>query len=152
MVIVRLGRGIHDHFHTRLTEWIMAYAAIGMWLAFQAQPNMLVSSPSFFVLERWAHQPTWSALVLSCGLARLVALTVNGTFQSFRYSPHLRVAASLLGIAFWSQFTLGFIIAFLEGPSAFSAVIAYSTFCLAELANVYRSWSDIGAMMKRDHR
>lgn len=152
MVIIRLGRGIHAHFHIRLTEWIMAYAAIGMWLAFNLQPDMLSSAPSFFVLERWASQPTWAALVLAAGLARLAALTVNGTFQAFRYSPHLRVTASFLGILFWSQFTLGFMISWAEGAGAFSAVIAYSTFCLAELANIYRSWADIGAMMKRDHR
>lgn len=127
----------------------MVYPAIGMWLAFQAQPEMFSTSASFATLRHWGTEHTWGILCLWCGLARLVALSVNGTFRAFPYSPHMRITASFIGIAFWSQFSLGFLTAFIEGNGAISAVVAYSTFCLLELANVYRSWSDIGAQRRR---
>ena len=149
LIIVRLGRGIHEHFHIRLSEWIMVYPALGMWFAFQYQPEMFSTSPSFETLRHWANEHTWGVLCLWCGVARLIALTVNGTFRAFSYSPHMRIAASFIGVAFWSQFSLGFLTASLAGNGAFSAVVAFSTFCLLELANVYRSWSDIGVQRSR---
>ena len=74
----------------------------------------------------------------------LAALTINGTFQGFRFSPHLRFGASLLGIFFWSQWTLGFLLSWASFGGAPSAIVAYGTFCAMELANLTRSGSDIG--------
>ncbi|MEO2039061.1 MAG: hypothetical protein ABGW90_10245 [Martelella sp.] len=146
MIFMRLGRGIRDHFHVRATEWLMAYPGFGMWFAFQLQPDMFTASPSFSVLDRWADEQTWAVVVLSCAFLRLGALSVNGTFQRrFPWTPHLRVIASFAGIFFWSQWTLGFVSAYLAGAGALSAVVAYSTFCLAELLNIYRGFADISA-------
>lgn len=148
-LFVRLNRGIVDHFPVRATEWVMAWPAFGMWAALQAQPDMFGTSPSFSTLAEWAAEGTWAAFVIACSLARLFALSINGTFkEAFPYTPHLRVIASLMGIAFWSQFTLGFISSYLYADGAASPVVAYSTFCLLELLNIFRSWSDVGAQIK----
>lgn len=145
MIVLRMAHGVRSHFTLRLSEWLMIYPAIGMWIAFQMQPQMFSLSSSFAVLDRWADEMTWAWLVLCCALARLVALTVNGSFKTFPYSPHMRLGAAFIGIAFWSQFALGFVLAYLATGSALSAVFAYTTFCLAELANIYRTWGDVAA-------
>jgi len=144
MIVFRVYRGIADHFPIRFTEWVMMLPTFGMAAAFKASPDMFAVSPSFDLLGRWAEEATWGLIVLACGVVRLAALTINGTFKGFRFSPHLRFGASLAGIVFWSQFTLGFLIAWLTGQGAPSAVVAYGTFCAMELANLVRSGSDIG--------
>lgn len=123
----------------------MLFPAIGMGVALSVlQPDMFDTTPSFSTISRWGDESFWAFCVLVCATLRLVALVVNGTFDEFRYSPHMRLGASLVGILFWSQFTLGFISSWAAGLGSLSAVFAYSTFCLAELLNMTRSWSDIG--------
>ena len=149
MIIQQIRTGIRAHWHIRLSEWIMVYPAALMGAALLLQPAMFSTSPSFDTVAGWGPQARWSVFVLACAVVRLVALVVNGTFESFRYSPHLRLLASVAGIAFWSQFTLGFITSAWFDGGAWSGPIAYSTLCLCELANFYRSWKDIFAGMRK---
>lgn len=145
IVLRRVAGGIRDHWDVRSSEWLMLYPAVGIGIALLAQPNMFASSPSFDTIARFnSDEGMWATLVLLCALLRLVALTVNGTFKSFPYSPHMRMAASLAGILFWSQWALGFVNSWLFDGGALTAVFAYSAFCLAELLNWSRSWADIG--------
>ncbi len=127
----------------------MLLPTFGMWGALHISPDMFSTSPSFTSIASWADENVWALIVLFCGVVRLAALTVNGTFRQFRFSPHLRMAASLIGLLFWSQFTLGFVTAYLSGGGSPSAVIAYGTFCVLELANLYTSAADIGGEVKR---
>ena len=149
MIVLRITRGIAAHFPVRLTEWAMLWPSLLMGLALVMQPTMFETSPSFVTLARWGDEIPWAVVVLSCSALRMTALTVNGTFESFRYSPHLRCVASIAGLAFWSQFCLGFLISAIFGDGAWSAPVAYSTLALLELANLYRSGSDIGRASKR---
>jgi hypothetical protein len=144
MIVVRVTTGIKQHFQIRISEWLMVPLYFAMYYGFMVQPDMFSKSPSFYQLRQWATEETWATLLLVCGLARLVALIVNGTFQSFPYSPHIRMATSTMGAVFWSQFSLGFLIAYIAGVGAFSAVAAYATFTAFELANLYRSSRDVG--------
>ncbi|TFF20836.1 hypothetical protein E3C22_18280 [Jiella endophytica] len=144
MIILRVYKGIADHFPMRFTEWVMMMPTFGMAAALHASPDMFAVSSSFGSLARWADEGTWGLIVLFCGVVRLAALTVNGTFKGFRFSPHLRFGASLVGIFFWSQWTLGFALSWASLGGAPSGIVAYGTFCAMELANLTRSGSDIG--------
>ena len=144
MIILRMARGISDHAAARIMEWFMLAPAFGMSVAFAVSPTMFSTSPSFTTLSRWASETTWGTIVLACAVARLAALIINGTFKGFRLSPHIRFAAALVGILFWSQWTLCFIQSFLAYNGAASPIVAYGSFCLAELINLYRSGSDVG--------
>lgn len=143
MIVVRVATGIRSHFDVRATEWLMVYPALGISIALLYQHSMFSTSPSFQVVSQYWSETQWAVIGLLVVLVRLVALTVNGTFARFKYSPHMRLTASVIGLFFWSQFTLGFAIAALTGNGAWSAPIAYSTVCLAELLNINRSWTDI---------
>ncbi len=144
IVIRRISTGIFNHLPVRVSEWIMAYASISMGVALLKQPDMFTTSVSFEMLESWADEGTWAALVLLCGVLRLAALVVNGTFEGFRFSPHLRAGASVAGAMFWSQYCLGFLMAAAFSGGAWSGPSVYSTLLLLELANIYRAWVDIG--------
>lgn len=143
MIIVRVATGIKSHWQIRLTEWLMVYPAIGMGIVLLYQPDLFSTSRAFDQIAQWADQSTWALFVLVCAMSRLVALTVNGTFAGFPYSPHMRLVASFIGIAFWSQFCLGLTTAALLVGSSWTGPVVYSTLCLGELLNFYRSWSDI---------
>lgn len=144
MLIVRVTRGVREHFSIRVSEWAMVHPTFWMGIALMLQPDMFSTSPSFASLARWADEGVWSSLAIGCAFVRVVALVVNGTFRSFTLAPHLRAAASLVGIAFWSQFTLGFAVAAAQGGGAWSAVVAYSTMLLLEFVNLHRSFADTG--------
>ena len=149
MIVLRITRGIAAHFPIRLTEWLMCYPAFLMGAVLVLQPEMFDTSPSFATVAKWGDESAWASVVLSCAALRLIALVVNGTFKAFRFSPHLRALSSFVGVLFWSQFGLGFTAAAIFGAGAWSAPVAYSTLALAELANLYRSASDIGRASKR---
>lgn len=143
LIVRRITHGIVGHFPIRISEWTMIYPTIGMGLALKEQPDMFTTSQSFATIQNIASEMTLSVIVLICALIRLIALVVNGTFQGFGISPHLRLFASMVGLVFWSQFALGFLDAALFKGGAWSAVIAYSTFVIFEYVNAYRSWSDV---------
>jgi hypothetical protein len=52
-------------------------------------------------------------------------------------------------LTIWSQISLRFLMAFLNGGGALSGVVGWSTMVLLEIMNVYGSWSDVGKNMAR---
>lgn len=148
MILLRTWHGIADHFPFRWSEWLMAYPALGMAAALHAQPDMFSLSASFDALADWADEMAWGYAILGCGTLRLLALAINGTFKSFRYAPHIRVAAAIVAGFFWSQFCLGILAAAVRGEGAWSGVVAYSTLALIELFNVFRASQDIGVWVR----
>jgi hypothetical protein len=140
---IRIYRGIADHLVIRVSEWVMIWPTLGLWLALQIDNDMFSKSPSFDQLAAWATESQWSAIMGAAALCRLAALIINGTFKGFEFSPHIRLGASLVGLALWSQFCLGVLIAYLTKDGALSGVIAYSTLVLFELVNLGRSGFDV---------
>ncbi|MCF3931834.1 hypothetical protein L1787_00215 [Acuticoccus sp. M5D2P5] len=148
LTVRRIGHGVRSHIGIRATEWWALLPMAGMGLVLMGQPQMFETSPSFDTLERWASQGAWSTFAIMCASFRCLALIVNGTFAAFRFSPHVRAAASLAGAVFWWQLTLGFLDAALFNGGAWSAVIAYGSFTLAEVINVWRSFFDTAPVPK----
>ena len=72
MVFLRdVAFGVKEHFPIRLSEWVMVVPSLGMWLAFQVQPDMLTTSASFRTLAGWGSPDFWAFLCLMCGLLAL---------------------------------------------------------------------------------
>lgn len=143
IVVRRITQGIYAHLPIRVTEWGMAWPALAMGLALKYQHDMFSTSPSFDRLEAIATEASWSLLVLTCCLLRVVALTINGTFAGFGLSPHMRLIASLACLFFWSRYCLGFLDAAISNGGSWSAPAMYSTAVLFEIINSYRSWLDV---------
>lgn len=143
MIVLRLARGIRAHFPVRVLEWLMTVPLLTMGGALLGQPGMFARSQSYDQLARWMDQGHWAALVLACAAVRLAALVVNGTFQRFPYSPHLRIAASAIAGLFWVQVVVGFAVSLIEDGGAASP-LNYTVFVLAEAVAIYRASQDLG--------
>ena len=145
MLIVRdIFHGIQSHFKARATEWIMAFPTSMVAFGLAIQPDMFSRSPSYNAVSSWASERTWMWVILFCFFVRMVALVVNGTFRSFKHSPHLRVSASFVCFNFWAWLSYGFFDAFFESHGAFFPAPAALTFCMIEGLNIYRATTDIG--------
>lgn len=149
MIFVKTWSGIKDHWPLRVSEWIMVLPAFGVGLALRVQDSMFSLGPSFVVVASWGEEITWSNLLLGSAVMRLMALAVNGSFSAFRYTPHIRAAASVFGAAVWSQFCLGLVLHTLNGGVPLIWPIMLGTLITFELANIYRSFVDIGAWVRR---
>lgn len=143
LILRRISSGIIDHFPIRKSEWVMGLAALGMAYVFRLQPDMFSIGKSFQVLATMAPEIIWGIAAMVIAIMRGFALGVNGTFKGFGYSPHLRLTASVFGLMYWSQFLLGVLIAGIYHGGAFSAVVAYGTFCALELVNISQSTHDL---------
>lgn len=150
--VLKVGRGIADHFPVRVSEWIMTYAVIGWGCVLMADPDTFAKSGSFAEMARWFDQTTWAVICLNIGFWKLFALVVNGTFkQHFPYSAHLRGFTGLICCFLWGQIVLGVLVSWKSGSGSLTGFIAYSTFMLFDVWNMLRAWFDIGvARASRD--
>lgn len=138
MIVVRtIASGVWSHAGVRATEWIGALPLIGIGYVLWDEVNVFGVSPSFEVVRQWANESTWSNVLLAVGVLRLFALIINGSFQSFRHSPTIRVCASIVAALSWSAFATGFFQAWTEYGGAPTAWVAYGTLTILELRNVY---------------
>lgn len=106
-IILRIGGGIADHFKLRVAEWFATLLLLQFGLIIIATPNVFSITPGFRVMAEWADQSVWGFGCLAVGGAHFAALTINGTFRGFRYSPHIRALACALACYLWLQITLG---------------------------------------------
>lgn len=147
MIIVRVATGIREHFPQRVSEWLMTAAILGWAAVLASDAQTFEVSPSFAILAAYGSEARWAWVCFLVGMVRLTALVVNGTFRRFRYSPHLRGAASFIACVFWGQIALGVTLAWWDGGSG-TGVVAYSTFMALECWNLFRAWADVGASRK----
>ena len=152
IVLRRLARGVWSHAGSRFTEWLGAVPLLGWGYALYAQPQALYSTPSFITLAAWASAVVWSNAVMLCGIGRLGALAVNGTFRSFPYSPIIRFFASAFAAMFWMLITVGVFDAWRNFGGSPTGVVAYGTLILLELRNAYVSRVDMAATRGRAAR
>lgn len=144
MIVLRaVAHGVKEHFKARKSEWLMLFPCGGMGAVLNLQSNMFELSNSFNELARRYEEKEWAFFIIMAAAVRMFALTVNGTFESFPYSPHLRMFASACSGYFWLQFTMGFAYTGQEGIGAWSAIVAYGSFVVFECANIVQSSYDL---------
>lgn len=148
MIVLRMARGVHGHFPERILEWVCLYPLFTMGIALVQQPFMFDLSQSYTSLAAWGDEARWAVFVMLCALLRGVALVVNGTFDAFPYSPHVRALASSCSALFWGLYAVGFADAYFRADGALSPLSAYSSFFFFELINAYRSGQDAGRVRR----
>ncbi len=113
MIAVRFNaaaQGVSKHFTTRVIEWQMT-AALIIWGLRMLWGDEVFSTPAYVVLARLCSEEVWGLACLVVGLARFLALFVNGTFSDTwysYYSPHVRAGMSFLTCFFWLTLSLAF--------------------------------------------
>jgi hypothetical protein len=148
MVIIKIRDGVKQHFDVRLAEWGCALILLNWGVALLAPGDTFALSAAYQGLARIWSETTWGYACLLIGGARVIALTLNGTFAHTRYgrlSPHVRAVFSLLSCFFWFQIVFGFLIT----PGGLKPPIStgpgtYFIIMLMDVWNSRRALSDAG--------
>ena len=147
---IRIVDGVWHSFPSRRWEWLFAWAAVGWsarWL-FDPIDNFVTVSGAWDGLAALFHYDwLFAGLMFLAGLARLAALTVNGTFTETvyaRYSPLVRsITAAICGI-FWLLIWLSSIASGGQGLMTFYAFVVVDLgtawIVIGEGADVLREW------------
>lgn len=137
-------RGITDHVVLRSGSWIMAFLMLALGVDFMRNPALFMNGgfgdPVRFVyLQRiLASQTFWGVAFIALSSARLVALTINGTFPSFPWSPHVRCVGAALACMAWFQIALA---TFIHAGSTTFAV--YCALLAIDLFEAYKAGLEI---------
>lgn len=146
MIIARrLAVGIAESFPVRASEWLLSLAMIRWGFILLDDGDIFVNSPAFAPLAAIAAENVWGWLAVTAGIARLIALVVNGTFQGTLYSyysPHVRCAMSFVTCFVWAQISMGLHASGV--PTTGMAV--YPILFLLDAWNAVRAAGDAGAM------
>jgi len=92
------------YFRTRAIEWMLALVTL-LWGIILLSPGTQFNSAAYRELSAWADETVWGWFCLILGLARLLALFVNG---ALRYSPIIRSSIAGVSFNFWIAVSLGF--------------------------------------------
>lgn len=137
---VRVLRGVAAHFRLRVAEWFTTALLLQFGLILFGPGDVFPHSPNLSVMAQWASEETWGALCLGVGGVHLLALTINGTFPAFPFSPHVRAAASFLACFLWFQITLAIFMSGIGG----TGLGTYRLVLALEIWNFVRASLDAG--------
>lgn len=143
MIIVRIGRGIKEHFPARASEWGFAALLAGLGWLFLKNPDLFDASLAYGNLARLADEKFWGIACITIGLARLLALIINGTFADSRYgrwSPHVRGTCAFLSCGVWFPLAGGF----LAQDRTLIVTLYAVTVLVIDAYNIRRVWHDAG--------
>lgn len=109
-LLIDVVDGVKKHFPNRAGEWWCA-AMLTDWGIRVAWPGDLFAAAAFQSMEWLIREQSWGILAAIIGVARLIALIVNGTFHDrlwySRWSPHIRAGMSFMSVFVWSMIALG---------------------------------------------
>jgi len=134
MLILRIGRGVIDHFPVRRSEWISACVMIA-WGAILTLDGLPLYGSWVYLSVNLTEQ-AWAALLICLGFVRLIVLTINGSFPTTWYgkwAPHVRVATSLICTLAWLQLVL----AGIKAPIWSTGVAAYAGYFVSDMLNTF---------------
>lgn len=134
MLILRLGRGVIDHFPVRRSEWINSLVMVGWGLLLWLDGLPLYGAWTYLTVS--LDETAWSFLLMTIGGLRLIVLGINGTFPQSWYgpwAPHVRVAMSLICALAWLQLVL----AGIKAPVWSTGVAAYAGYLVSDTLNTW---------------
>lgn len=125
------------HFERRMFELAMTVTMIGEALLLTFSPTSIEASSFRFMLQAM-NAPMCVILFASLGLARIVALGLNGHWHP--YGAYIRAGGAVVGAFMWGQMCA----ALLEHGAAVGAPISpgvpiYTTIALFEIISMYRA-------------
>ena len=150
--ILRVVRGVTEHFESRIVEWAMTLGML-VWGSNLTQPDVSFAfAPSAWkgltIVPYLGTAAAWGALCLWIAGVRLLALVINGSFNGTRYaaySPTVRGVSALLASAVWFEVQLS--VMAVPSPGRFTYVLPL----LLDIWCVFHAGRDTGrAKVKRD--
>ncbi len=146
-LVARLWWGVAGHFHTRAPEWFAAACLFQMGWTLFVPPASFPVSHAWDSMAAMLPEEVWGAIMLMIGGLRLAALTVNGSFRRFRWSPHVRAGTAFLACGVWLQVVLGI---WASAPSS-TGLGTYRLILVLEFWNMWRAARDTGIVERSNH-
>lgn len=147
-MFIRIVTGIRTHFEARVVEWVMGGTLI-WWGSKLVGPNDAWSNPDAWAgMLLWMDENTWGWNCIGLGIARLLALGVNGTFADTLYS---RFSPVVRGLSAGLSATLWFLVFLSVSAVSTSGSGIYQLPLVLELWCVIHAWRDSGRAWKTDH-
>lgn len=108
MIVVRLARGVTDHFMLRFPEWIGTAFLLRFSLTLATANGTFATSHSYDAMAEVADERVWAAAIGAVAVLRLAALVINGFFDwSRRRSPAVRSLTAGLSAGVWCAVAFG---------------------------------------------
>lgn len=113
--------GMFDNFRMRAAAWIMSATLTWIGLCFLQDGTLFNDHDTGFryvYLGRILGQHEWAWIILGIGGFRLLAHVVNGTFENFPWSAHIRCVGAAVSCFVWVNIWLGFVQHNIWSPAA----------------------------------
>lgn len=143
---MQLVRGAAHNFAIRVSDWFAASVMLSFGMLLLTCDVRLGHDRTFALLWQYAPPWVWGCICLLIGVGRIAALVVNGTFPSFRWSPHIRMAMAAFSVFVWFQITLGLLV----GNGGTTVIVAFfPNLFLFDLYNLFLAASEAGVSERR---
>lgn len=139
-----LVKGITNHFMMRVSDWALALILFNFGIVLLSNRNIF-DNPDYAGMYRVATKALWGTLCITVGIIRIAALTINGTYPSFRWSPHIRTVAAFMSCFAWLNICIGFYVA----PTPTAALAVYPYLLLLDIYNTFLAASEAGKVERR---
>jgi hypothetical protein len=131
MMVIKL----QQHFPLRVTDWLLGGIVTTWGLVCLYLPASSWDQPIYSGLRHLADQETWGLFAVIVGVARMVALFING---AVRRTPHIRGMGAFVTMFLWLQLSL----AMFNAEISTIGVAIYPWLFIADIYNVYRASQD----------
>lgn len=121
-------------------EWALAVIILNWGVRLLVVDDVFKLFPSFGTMDNIMSESMWGAFCFLAGIARLLALAINGTFSGTvysQYSPHIRALVACLCAFFWAQIVISMlgVIPISPGFGVYSVFIALEIYCVSAALN-----------------
>ena len=133
--------GIKSHLPDRLPEWVMGFAILNYGLGLVGPGDAWTSPTAWAAMAHYAPENAWGWLCVMLGIARLMALVINGTFADTaysRFSPHVRGSTAVAALGFWMMVMLSVSASGSIGSRIYVLPLVLEVWC------IFHAWRDTG--------
>lgn len=146
MLIATTRTTVWKHFQARFAEWFNA-GILTFWGCYVILHPGMMADPRVVALwqglTNMAPQETWGMVALVVGLARSMALYVNGAHKR---TPLIRLVACFLSAFILTQITLGLF----HGNGPNTGLVIYPALILADIYSAFRASADMTFVARQD--
>lgn len=143
--VYRVVNGCTHNFSLRVADWTLSSMLLVFGAILLGPEDTFKTGSAYAYLAKIAAENVWGWACVSIAVLRLFALLVNGTFQGFRWSPHVRFGCALATCFIWFQISLGMGLAAVRP----TGLAVYPFLFLLDLYNTFLAASEAGVAERR---
>jgi len=141
MIFLRIVAGVRDHFESRFFEWVMGLTLVWWGLRLVGPEDAWSNQQAWRNMLDIMSENAWGWVFILVGVARIIALTVNGTFQDTfyaRYSPQVRALTATASAILWFMVEMSVINSSSSGAGIYHLPLIIELWCMRH------AWKEAG--------